>query len=338
MPKSCRLLAVPSLLLACLGSGITQAQSDEAEHARTRGRLEQAYVDELSRHAGIYQSAPITHVVPSFKTVTFALAGTKYDVLGKNNAADFSGRSLISEQTLHVTGYSVAPYVAVSLKKIGLGFSAEVGKRRADYALWSGKTGTLDTAEQTQRSDMEHRAVGVYGYFLPFASEGERKVILSTMIGVKTANVTHLVSPINWAGSAQYSPAMTALEKFRYNVTEYEFGTLLEYRLLKKFSLMPWADYTYVDVHDPVAQADDILKKQEANQVSASTAACLKGDAYIFWRARPRLDFGLDFALHLFGVAFHLGDVFGAMVNKHDSDVIKNSTLYVSLSTDMRGE
>ncbi len=277
--------------------------------AGTRPELEDQYYEQYGQRTTLYQSAPVTHVVPSFKTVTLALAADRYDVKVENRGS------------LQLTGYRAAPYVAVSLKRIGLGFSAETGEKHLVY-----EDGSTSFA-RTQRSDIDYKAIGVYAYWLPFETKGEQSFTASTVVGAKDYNVTHQISPLNGPGESDQGRA-----KYRYNLNEFMLGGLVEFRLLKLFSLMPWADYTYLDAHDPLAQADDDREHRYG------VAGTLKGDTKVFWQSRPRLDFGLDLILKTNGFALHLGQAFAFLLNSRTQDGITDKTLSVSVSLDLKGE
>ena len=333
-------------LLGALASGATcgansradpqtaDAYASASDHDQTRALLEQEYVDQFSQRNGLYQSAPITHVVPSFKTVTIAMAGAKYDTTIKDS--EFPRTSYLNggySQSLALTGYQAASYVAVSLQRIGLGFSAETGEKHAAYSLYR-KNGGTDDGTRTQASDMDYKAVGVYAYLLPYASAESRTVIASVVIGAKNYNVNHRVSAT--LGPSDHDPGT---EKYRYNLNEYEFGTLVEFKLLKFFSLVPWFDWTFLDTHDPTAQADDRIAAFDGkDQQQTEIARTLKGDVAVFWQARPRLDLGLDLVAKTHGVAVHLGQLLGFLVNSRGTDTIVDRSYAVNISVNLKGE
>ena len=333
---------------AAASTGTARAQAPggpayaDPEHDHGRKILEDAYVAEYQTRNSIYQSAPLTHIVPSFKTVTLALAADRYDVRLVDdhfgNARPFPN----AEQRLNLTGHKFAPYIAVSLQRIGLGFGAETGTKSLRYSLVDktvpDATGPLT---RSQKSDMTYNAVGVYAYLLPYATTGQRAVIASVVLGAKSYNVTHQVTPtaapVTAATAAQDDQAA---RKFRYNIAEYELGCLVELRLLKNFSLIPWVDYTYIDIRDPITQADNALKASgtSANYQDTQVAPILKGDTMMFWRARPRVDFGLDLVARTHGFAVHLGELFGALIASRDTDLITDKSYYLSFSFDLKGE
>jgi hypothetical protein len=313
-----------------------QTPADGGTPATRRGVLESLYVSDYESSNALYESAPVTHVVPSFKTVTFALAAQSYDVaVTESGFAGSPPRSIATpEQRLDLTGYSLAPYLAISLERIGLGFGVESGARAVDYKLYDrNNPDTAVTGGLRQRSEHDYRAVGIYLYLLPYESRGDRPLIASMVVGAKDYNVKAKISPS--IDPARFDGRYAS---FRYSVTEYELGFLFELRLLKKFSLVPWVDYTYVDVHDSVSQADEILSDPGSSSDLASAAAALKGDSFVLWRARPRVDVGLDLVVRVAGFAVHLGELFGYVIDQQGSDAITDNGYYVSVSFDMKGQ
>ena len=95
-----------------------------------RQELGQVWIDEQKKNPSIYQSTPVTQVVPNFNTITYALLAETIDTTIK---PEDPGYFSAPETQLRVSGYSVAPHVSMSLKKIGLGFATEVGSRTAQF-------------------------------------------------------------------------------------------------------------------------------------------------------------------------------------------------------------
>lgn len=315
------------LLLACQAA-VARAEggtssAEQGQYDRSRRVLDQEYIDYSSSNDVVYESAPVTHVVPSFKTITLSLAGGYLDSTVNGPRANGN-----TEHELKMDGYRFAPYLAVSLKRIGLGFSAEAGKRTLDYKLGPG----LGT--QKQRSEVDYRAIGIYAYLLPFDSGGEQPVIASLVLGAKDYNVNHKAT-----GLIDVNESFDArAAKYRYNVTDYEIGALIDWRLMKRFSIVPWVDYVYSDIHDPVRQADEQLEGTSSSGAKRDAAAFLKGDAKLLWQSHPRLDFGLDLVARLGSFALHLGDVFGLILNQNRPDTITDHSYVLHVSFDMQGE
>lgn len=299
-----------SMSLTVLAAALLVASPAHADGVNDpRQDLEDAYYEEYGQHGSLYQSAPVTHVVPSFKTVTLALAADRYNVTVANHGS------------LKLSGYRAAPYVAVSLKRIGLGFSAETGEKHLLY------TDSSVLYPRVQHSDADYKAIGVYAYWLPFETRGEQSFTASTVIGAKDYNVTHKVTPLNDPGSPDQGR-----EKFRYNLDEFMVGALVEFRLLKLFSLVPWTVYTYLDTRDPLAQAADV----KTNYYGVGDI--LKGDTKVLWQSNPKLDFGLDLLLKVRGFALHLGEAFGILVANQSNDQIIDKTMSLSVSLDLKGD
>lgn len=323
-----------ALLSALLSAAIAEGRSYDPEHQASRAKLEDVFLDTFQNSNDIFQSAPVTHVVPSLKTVTLAMAAEKYLIdarLDTFNDGYLSGRR--AEQRLALNGYKLSPYVAVSLKKIGLGFSAETGAKNILFRIGNRDNfaQTVDFA-QRQFSEMTYKGVGAYFYMIPYGADA---ITMSVVLGGKNYDVAHKVSPIGTTDEA-----LSGVKKYRYSVAEYELGTSIDFRILKNFSMMPWVDYTYVDIHDPIQQADSVLSSGSgpSTDPEVSRAECLKGDAQMFWRARPRAVVGLDLVVRISGFAVHVGDVLGAIANSDGSDQVSDDSYYISLSLDVKGD
>jgi hypothetical protein len=296
--------------------------------------LEESYLNQYQKRSPIYQSAPVTHIVPSLKTITFALAAYKYDVKIKDD--DFDDKALESSRAEHkltLSGHAFSPYVAVSLEKIGLGFSGETGSKNTEYKRYNKDDHDAKPSYyRHQKSDMEYTAIGVYAYLLPYQQKGKNPITASMMMGVKNHNVRH-----------ETTPEMTNeirdddFKKYRYNVTTYQVGGLVDFQLLRKFSLIPWAEYVWIDAHDPIGQADDILKKKSTSTIDKASARNLKAESHMFWLDRPKLEIGLDLVLRLGGFALHIGDLMGMVISPIGTEAITDNTIYISISNDMKG-
>src|SRR5690606_8403111 len=97
------------------------------------------YLEDARSQPPLYQTAPVTHFVPSPKTVTYAIDARLIDT------EVTTGRPYPSAPvgTLKLEGYSVAPYVALSLKRTGLGFGVEAGRRSLTHQYASQWSNTL---------------------------------------------------------------------------------------------------------------------------------------------------------------------------------------------------
>lgn len=106
-----------SLLLLCAGA--------RAMGATARGELAARLIEENQSGPPLFQGTPITHIVPEFNTVTYAADMHDLDT----TVQPVSSRAGKTADDLRYTGWVASPYLALSLKKIGLGFNMEAGKK-----------------------------------------------------------------------------------------------------------------------------------------------------------------------------------------------------------------
>ncbi len=293
-------VACSAVTLAVVSLSAPRVSAREAQSSdRSRSQLTGLLLDEAQSRDVLYQSAPVTHIVPSSKTVTIAMMADRFDQTATSRS-----------QELALTGFRAAPYVAVSLKRLALGFSAETGEKHLHYATSSGGY------RRAQFSDMDYKAVGVHAYFIPLETKGSQSVTASLVAGARDYNVNHRVTPTGDPDQIEDTPS-----KYRYNVTDFQFGSVVDLRLLKFFSIVPWVDYVWTDLHDPESSGGTVAE-----------------DAELFFRARPRLDLGLDLVLRVRNVALHIGEAFGFVLNGRGSDSIEDNGFSLSFSVDLEGE
>jgi len=305
-------------LCACL-SVATLGTATPVRADSGRDALADSALDQSRDNPSLYQSAPITHVIPAFNTITYA-----FEFAYKNVTVTPQNSSQSDNESLKLGGYTATPYLAVSLRYLGLGFSAEDGQRTAAYSdAYGGKFPTT----VTQKSEADYTALGVYLYLIPFP---ETTTITPTVIfGVKDYNVSHsvgyeLTSSPNTSAASNQSQGPTS-ETFRYSVTTYEFGLNVGVQLLKRFMLIPWVDYTYVDT-------------REAQSMSNTSDTDYQDDLQLFWHADPAVRYGLDFAIKIDRFQIHLGSVFGALAPTGQSvPYIQDRSISLSLSIDQKG-
>ncbi len=247
-----------------------------------RSRLIEAYKANYTGHRPIYQAAPVTHVVPEFNTVTYVIDARSYAATVKNPDTPTSGESLM------VRGYKVSPYLALSLKKFGLGFNVESGEMTIDFARDSGGT----NFEQT--SHVTHRALGIFGFFKLIDS---KMYDLTLIGGGRTYNATHKINQLHRSDQTAYDAS------YRYVVNQYEAGMNHDLHLLRSITLTPWANYTHIDTANATAQ----IKTYDGN------ADDMSEDLDVFWRSRRSVDYGLDLSLRVKGLEVRLGGLLGVL-------------------------
>jgi hypothetical protein len=287
-------------------------QSLSAAESSTRAEMVDHYITESKRYPSPFQSTPVSHVVPSFNTISYALSATKQDTtIGPPNA------QTLSQQTrplLKLTGYTVAPYLSLSLKHIGLGFSVESGKREAVYK---------GNSQDERQSSLDYRGVGVFLYWIPL---GKMFRIATPTLILGGRNYTAKQSH---QATYRYQDGSDFLSKndIRYSVPSYEGGLNIDIALLKSFSLIPWANYAYLDTKDAESQAN---KKDSKDYLDT--------DIQMFWKDRPGLRYGVDFAARLGSFQMRLGGIFGAIATKGiTSERIEDNSYSLTLSFEQSG-
>lgn len=323
----------PACVLLVAHLGWTSASIADNSGTR-RGQLSDVYLDYLQSHSQIYESAPVSQVVPSFNTVNYALAGESRDVTVQPNLA--SRQDSPSTETLKLGGYTFSPYLAVSLKHIGLGFSAESGVRTAKYS--NEPNGSQSNVYQgtyaLQQSSMSFKSVGAFFYLIPFQNL-PKMLTLTTIIGGRSYNATHKVSQDRWDSSSIVFGNHDS-QTFHYNINRYEGGINIGIQLMKSFVIIPWCNYRVTDASAPLLLADSYQKDHGGGDQArppGSIAGNLAGDVDLFWLADPRLQYGVDFAVHLGAFEVHLGDALGAVAStSKNSEQIIDHTISLSVA------
>jgi hypothetical protein len=293
------------LLGAGLGLGASAAR---AQSSTQRATLIDAYLKQTREQPPLYQSEPITHVVPQFNTVTYALDARLVNV-------EVDDADSYEDDSLKLKGYTAAPYLALSLKRFGLGFGVEAGHRTLTYA-----SGSDDHATE-QTSTVDHRGVGVYGFVKAY----DGKILSATVIaGGKVLNVRHEVGPFVYGGNPE---ATSPADVQHYSLNEYELGLNTGIRLLKSVQLVPWADYLYVD---------DRAERASLESHDDYRRAAIEEDLDVFFHAQPKLSYGLDLAVRLERFEVRLGGLFGALAGSSADDV-HDKTFSLSFSLDQKG-
>lgn len=297
--------------VAACGSGILSrvclADSSEAKY------IEDYYLNEVQSNGSLYKTSPVTHIVPSYKEITFALDAQYIDL-----TLDGSGleRGRTNDSEIDLSGYTFTPYVAISLKRIGLGFSAEAGNKIYEYRDGG--------SNSQQKSNLDYRAIGVYMYLLPFENT-PNWLTASVVLGAKNYNASHQVS-----NETSGTPGGRDYTKYRYATQSYLAGTLLDFHFLKRFSIVPWLDYTYTSMGQLNEAAKD--KRQGSN------GYYLQRQGEIFWRGRPQTEVGIDLVCRFELLSIHLGDFLAPLAYQVDDSVIQNRSVQLSISTNMKGD
>jgi hypothetical protein len=277
----------------------------------TRDTCSQEYVDFYTKSRPIYQSAPVSHVVPEFNTVTYSLEAKKLDALvaPESQVTNYSSE-------LEVTGYRVTPYLALSLKRIGLGFSLDAGqtdiKFNQDYSSNS----------MAQKSQAVFRGLGIFSFLKLIDS----KIYDLTLIGGgRSINVKHIIEP--YSTNYQTNSYQRA-ETYHYTVNVYEVGISNDFHLLKSVVVNPWANYQKSDSSNALAQTPE----GEINR------DLMDQDTQIMWKSRRVIDYGIDLSLRIGRLELKLGGVLGALFTSNGtSETVKDKGTSVTLSFDHKG-
>lgn len=309
-------LAIGITLLMAACQGLAQTVDE-------REKFTDSFLLYRKSSSSIYLPPPITHMVPNFNTITYALAYEKRDVtiLPRLDNGDVEKND---PSSMHLTGYTVAPHLAISLKKVGIGFSIENSKNSA-YTLLGNKFNSASDATQT--TTVATSGLGFNLSALPFESlRKENK--LAFIIGGKSLNVRHDFSNFT---SVQTQAFEMEPESLRYNLLRYELGANLTLALLKHFSVIPWMDYSHTDTK--AAQA--AYKPQFPNP---NMTDIFNDDLRLFWQSTPNVRYGIDLSINAWGLDIRIGSLFGSLARLGAGpDYVKDSSFNISLSFDQKG-
>lgn len=288
-----------------------------AQSTGPRGEMIDSYISYRKSGTSIYQPPPITHMVPNFNTITYALAYEKRDVTIlprlANGDLDTSNKS-----SLTMKGYTIDPHLAISLKKVGIGFSIENSKNTSTTQIRSPYNSSSDTE---QRTTVAASGLGFNVSALPFESlRKENKLAL--ILGGKSLNVKHDFTE-NLPQGSQEDPSTV-----RYNLLRYELGANLTLSLLKHISVIPWLDYSHTD----------IKAAQTAPGTGNNSNSVYNDDLRLYWQAYPDLRYGIDLSIHVWGLDIRIGSFLGSMARLNaQPDYIQDKGFSVSLSFDQKG-
>lgn len=93
--------------------------------------------------------------------------------------------------------------------------------------------------------------------------------------------------------------------KFNYSVYNYAIGVNLQLKLVRAMTIIPWADYLWVD---------DRAAHGAGSKMVDSAKIDFADDLKILWNDRPRLNHGIDFAVQISRFELRLGGAFGAFI------------------------
>lgn len=296
--------------------------AEEVAYSQSREQMIENYLEERQKHPALYQAPPITHLVPNFNTITYAGAFDyqKTQILPSDGNGNVQSNSN-SEVTLDLKGYSVAPHLAMSLKRVGLGLSVESLHKELLYSN-SYKGGDGSRGAYTQESSLDASGYGFNVSFLPIP-KFSKNIKVATILGTKNFNATHRSGSLVADGSGDAGSSYTQVR--RYTVQRYELGLNVGLQLLRAFRLVPWADYT-----DTVINA--------ATDSANNSAPSYLAELDLYWKEQPDFRYGLNVALTLGGFDLSIGGLLGTLGNLNsDPAFIKDDSLSITLSWDQKG-
>lgn len=308
-------LVLSFVFALAVGAGAGVAFGGEQNvSSSNRGALASEYLEASREHPPLYQGAPVTHLVPSFNTITYALALEHRDITVEPESLNPSNRG----DVLKLGGYGVSPYLALSLKHVGLGFSVDAGRKTAEYTRPSASAG----GGETQESTLDYRAVGIYLYLIPVPS---KMVTTTIIVGGKSYTAKHRASATAQGRALSYGD----FDTHNYSVPSYEVGLNVGVKLLKSFSVIPWVDYVHNDSRAAIEAAKKKPFTSEQN---------VRDDVELFWHDKARVQYGLDFAVNLGPFEVRLGGLLGAVASVGaERENVQDDSLELAVSLEQKG-
>ncbi len=294
-----------------------------SEEVGGRADLIDSYVKSHSENPSLYQSTPIYHLVPSFNTITYALGvnSIDYKILPKDPYS-------FESESLEVKGLRIEPHIAVSLKHVSLGFSALRETAVGEYNYIQSYSGS--SFYQAQKTSLAASGVGLNAAFVPFPTLHKR-IKLAFILNGKSLSVKHGVSPLE-TGNQPIEIEDESLDTVNYNLYKYSGGINLNWHFFKRFSIIPWVDYTKTDL----TAAESTIRS--TSKLVSSQGDAIQKDWGLYFLSEPNLRYGLDFAANLFGFEVRLGGLLGSFASLNRSEeFIKDSSLVLNVSFEQKG-
>lgn len=287
-----------------------------AEEQSERKALIDHYVSESKKNETFFASTPVTHVVPSFNTISYALSAVSYDTVISPEENPWVRKSDASK--LDLSGYGLSPYLSISLKRIGLGFSVESGNRQAEFT-----SANSSQYNENRLAALTYRGVGAFIYWIPFGKLWN-KVNTTLILGGRNYTAKHEHTRTSFTSGFETNRYTTSIN---YSVPSYEGGLNFNVSLLKSFSMIPWGNYASVDTTNAMSQirSDNYERDYIASDVD------------LFWKDKPDLTYGLDFAAKLGPFQVRLGGLLGLLAAPAGSSQIDDQSLSLAISFEQKG-
>jgi hypothetical protein len=290
--------------------------SGRSVYGQDRAKIVTTYKEHYTGQRPIYQAAPVTHVVPEFNQVTYVLDARQINTVVTTVPAS-SGYGSNSSESLTVKGYRASPYLALSLKRVGIGFNLEAGESSIAYKYQS------SSSPESQASSVSYRGLGIYGFYKVFDGD----MIDVTMIGGgRSTNAKHKVGMLMTSYNQNWG-APTA-STYRYSLSTYEAGLNTQIHILKSVTMIPWVNYSRTDTANAAAQVG----------ASSDNDALMVQDLDVFWKAQRTVDYGIDLGVRVGGFEVHVGGMLGSVFNSAGgSEEVKDKGYAFSLSLHQKG-
>ena len=298
----------------------------------SREEFQDAYTKQQTKSPSLFDTLPIQQIVPLEDTITFAAAASYKDVTIAPSGQDISSNRNNLSERLDLNGWSASPYIALTAKQFGFGFTGELGRMTARYrqggALASGNQSNTSAGYNSQQAVMNYSGVGAYFYLSPRWKVFPKSVSINFIAGGKSLNVQHESS-----GTAYSSNTQAPMTKYQYAVQNVDFGTNLGLNFVKRFTVMPWVDYSTNFVSQPTTVEQSSFRYQ-----SNPYDLALKDDIDLFWHSAPRLRYGIDLVVNMLGINVHFGGLLGIIGNLNKgAGRIQDNSRYISFSFDIKG-
>ena len=307
-------------------------QASAATIQNSREEFQDAYTKQQTKKPSLFDTLPIQQIVPLEDTITFAAAASYKDVTIAPSGQDISSNRDNLNERLDLKGWSTSPYIALTAKQFGFGFTGELGRITSHYqqgaALASGNQSNYYAGYNNQRAIMDYSGVGAYFYLSPRWNALPKRVSINFIAGGKSLNVQHESSGTAYSGNTQ-----APMTKYQYAVQNVDVGTNLGLNFVKRFTVLPWVDYSANFVSQPATAEQSSFH----NQSNAYDLA-LKDDIDLFWHSAPRLRYGIDLVVNMLGINVHFGGLLGIIGNLNKgAGRIQDNSHYISFSFDIKG-
>lgn len=285
------------------------------------------YISNKKSNSAFYDSPPLYHLVPNFNTVSYAGFVEKTDVTLKAPRVTGAGTSGYDNVTsTSISGYKVSPHLAMSLKKVGLGFSAERGTQNSFFRYESER----QSVYLAQESTLDYSGIGLNFSYLPFQTKG-KFMSIATILGWKNFSARH-----KWSQYLNFNRSVGKIENtykssVRYNIDRYQAGLNINLALLKSFHVIPWGDFQYTET-------SDAFSAYQSTQRTSTIDPIFENDVTLFWLAEQNFNYGLDIAVRIMEFEVRLGGILGTFANLNPTpDTIEEKSISISLSWDQKG-